>query len=574
MTITVDFSRCHYKLVKKCMRNMGWKLTDGKSHWLIRWVDSGGVDVLIVKQLNPFQKLNHFPAMSEICTKCGLATRISRLSMDFTKKVFGFHPQSWILPLQLAQLKHHMSSKKFKNQTIIIKPDVSSRGRGIILIKDSSQIPTNFTEDESAVAQLYIPNPLTIDDFKFDLRIYVLVTSCHPKLRAFVHKEGMVRICTAKYEKPKVDNLANTYQHLTNYSINKHNKKCFKKVKGNEALMAREGSKWSLSAFWEWVAEQGKDSKAIEKQICNIIGKTLLAVGWSLRHSYRTCFAEDNVGNRCFELLGFDVMLDSKWKPHLLEVNHSPSLHSDSQLDKMVKTAVVSDTLKIISQDPRDFMATASTTTTHTTASSSSSSKSVSNEATNNNNNKENKINGSKSNNNSQKNIKRPSLKAKTVSRLMNKDLRKRTTIKQSSADREADTIAIEELMRAHEDRNMGNFHRILPSEDPVEEELNNRIFSAAPSLMKETDTMRQKRENALQLRASIEARWKAEQEMLKKPSKPSCPLAEPVRPKVTRSNSSIGAFKLQTEERSKRRRRSRTIRGGGVERDDSFPLP
>lgn len=36
----------------------------------------------------------------------------------------------------------------------------------------------------------------------------------------------------------------------------------------------------------------------------------------------------------CFEILGFDVIIDSKGKPYLLEVNHAPSFNDDTPLDK------------------------------------------------------------------------------------------------------------------------------------------------------------------------------------------------------------------------------------------------
>ncbi len=50
----------------------------------------------------------------------------------------------------------------------------------------------------------------------------------------------------------------------------------------------------------------------------------------------------------CFELFGFDILLDSDLKPWLLEVNLSPSLASDSPLDLQIKTNVLSDTFNLV----------------------------------------------------------------------------------------------------------------------------------------------------------------------------------------------------------------------------------
>jgi tubulin polyglutamylase TTLL6/13 len=35
----------------------------------------------------------------------------------------------------------------------------------------------------------------------------------------------------------------------------------------------------------------------------------------------------------CFEILGFDIMLDSDLNPYLIEVNHTPSFTADTPLD-------------------------------------------------------------------------------------------------------------------------------------------------------------------------------------------------------------------------------------------------
>lgn len=79
-------------------------------------------------------------------------------------------------------------SKQHRNKTYIIKPDQGAQGRGIWLTKNLKEIkPT-----ERMICQLYINKPLLIDGFKFDLRVYTLITSTNP-LRIFVYKEGLAR---------------------------------------------------------------------------------------------------------------------------------------------------------------------------------------------------------------------------------------------------------------------------------------------------------------------------------------------------------------------------------------------
>ena len=63
---------------------------------------------------------------------------------------------------------------------------------------------------------------MLIDKLKFDLRLYVLITSLRPFV-AFFCNEGMARFCTSEYEMPNSENLKNTFMHLTNYSLNKKN---------------------------------------------------------------------------------------------------------------------------------------------------------------------------------------------------------------------------------------------------------------------------------------------------------------------------------------------------------------
>ena len=53
-----------------------------------------------------------------------------------------------------------------------------------------------------------------------------------------------------------------------------------------------------------------------------------------------------------FEVLGFDVLLDYKLRPFLLEVNHSPSFTTDTPLDQKIKRGLIKDTVTLLNLNP------------------------------------------------------------------------------------------------------------------------------------------------------------------------------------------------------------------------------
>ena len=73
---------------------------------------------------------------------------------------------------------------------------ILKKGKGIFItrqpIKESNSL------NEKYVVQQYLDKPLLIDGFKFDLRVYVLVTSFDP-LRVYVYHEGLARFATTPY---------------------------------------------------------------------------------------------------------------------------------------------------------------------------------------------------------------------------------------------------------------------------------------------------------------------------------------------------------------------------------------
>lgn len=110
-------------------------------------------------------------------------------------------------------------------------------------------------------------------------------------------------------------------------------------------------SKWSYVQLGEKIDELGHDWHKIDTEIKDVLIKTIISVESSIAHQMNVHTKHKNI---CFELYGFDIILDSKLKPWILEVNVGPSLSSSSLFDKRLKTRLICDTLTLVGIKPYD----------------------------------------------------------------------------------------------------------------------------------------------------------------------------------------------------------------------------
>lgn len=162
---------------------------------------------------------------------------------------------------------------------------------------------------------------------KFDLRIYVLVTNFRP-LKVYLYDLGFARFCVEKYSN-ETSERENMFIHLTNVAIAKQ------AVGYND----KHGGKWTISNL-KFYLEQTQGKAASDKcfdEINNIIYVSLKAV--------QNVVINDK---HCFEMYGFDVLLDANLKPWLIEVNASPSLSTTTEVDRQIKMNLINDVFRIV----------------------------------------------------------------------------------------------------------------------------------------------------------------------------------------------------------------------------------
>ena len=325
-------------LVKKLLEDNGFIQSRANEPWTIAW-SSGHIKLNLYEKLSKYQKVNHFPRSNELTRKDLLYKNLSKLKELFPGTKFDFLPESYILPNEYTFLKDKMD--KNPNQFWIVKPVASSQGRGIFLTKNINEVPSNH----QTIVSRYIINPFLINNKKFDLRIYAFVTSIVP-LRIYRFKEGLTRFSANKYNLDVNDRCA----HLTNYAVNKNNKNYVQ----NESPFDIDynSSKWTLTSLQQYLEEHNINSELIFSKIDDIIIKTFISCENNLTNAIsKYCAYQEN----CFELYGFDILLDENLNCWLMEVNLSPNLHFDAAIDLKIKGEMIAEIFDLIRIVPYDI---------------------------------------------------------------------------------------------------------------------------------------------------------------------------------------------------------------------------
>jgi tubulin polyglutamylase TTLL4 len=89
----------------------------------------------------------------------------------------------------------------------------------------------------------------------------------------------------------------------------------------------------------------GINYQYVHAQFQDLIMKTLMCVEPTITKDLQK---NPTSRNNCFELYGFDIIVDANLKPWVLEVNVMPSLSSSSPFDKRIKTMLICDALTLV----------------------------------------------------------------------------------------------------------------------------------------------------------------------------------------------------------------------------------
>ncbi|CAM9488803.1 unnamed protein product, partial [Ectocarpus sp. 4 AP-2014] len=171
------------------------------------------------RKLAPWQKVNHFRNSNELCRKDLMLKNLKKRRAQLYARgelaeaqAYNFFPVSFEMPKDYA-----LFVEEFKESggIWVMKPSGAAEGKGIFLFTRLSDVKAwakphlirrmkrhDPANPGSFVVQRYISNPYVIGGKKFDLRLYVLVTSFRP-LTVYIYRDGFAKFSSTRFRRAR-----------------------------------------------------------------------------------------------------------------------------------------------------------------------------------------------------------------------------------------------------------------------------------------------------------------------------------------------------------------------------------
>eukprot|EP00933_Yihiella_yeosuensis_P050700 TRINITY_DN48498_c0_g1_i1.p1 TRINITY_DN48498_c0_g1~~TRINITY_DN48498_c0_g1_i1.p1 ORF type:complete len:775 (-),score=100.73 TRINITY_DN48498_c0_g1_i1:113-2227(-) len=279
----------------------------------------------------PVRVHNHFEGNVILSNKAGLRQTIVSWYLSHGRDPFGAIPLTFVIRQGTEDEEYaewlrtyNEISETHGQQVWLIKPgERANQGRGISICDSAEEVAEKIEADHRVwVVQKYMEMPLLIHKRKFDIRSYCLVTQDpnDKSMKGYFYKEAYLRTTSAEYSLKSKDRLV----HLNNDAVQKH---------GEAYGKFESANKMSLTEFQRYLDQHHPEyglsvEGTVVPQMRNLMADTIKAAGERLNPR--------NI-DYCFEVFGFDFMVDASGRVWLIEVNTNPCLtHCNALLARLI----------------------------------------------------------------------------------------------------------------------------------------------------------------------------------------------------------------------------------------------
>ncbi|XP_041526560.1 probable tubulin polyglutamylase TTLL9 isoform X4 [Microtus oregoni] len=307
----------------------GWVEVKDEGEWDFFWCDVSWLrENFDHTYMDEHVRISHFRNHYELTRKNYMVKNLKRFRKQLEREAgkveaakCDFFPKTFEMPCE-----YHLFVEEFRKNpgiTWIMKPVARSQGKGIFLfrrLKDIMDWRKGTVGKKLTIVEAQ-PNRANVNPSG----------SHYIPLRAWLYRDGFARFSNTRFTLNSIDDH---YVHLTNVAVQKT----------SPDYHPKKGCKWMIQRFRQYLASK-HGPEAVERlfrDMDNIFIRSLQSV--------QKVIISDK---HCFELYGYDILIDQDLKPWLLEVNASPSLTASSQEDYELKTCLLEDTLHVVDMEAR-----------------------------------------------------------------------------------------------------------------------------------------------------------------------------------------------------------------------------
>ena len=237
---------------------------------------------------------------SKKCLECLIVNQLVDVSCLGNKRLqyqnnVAYNPMGTYLPYTMFITNKDIRGIKTKLDRYklwIVKPENGTFRRGIFIINNYHDLSINLKKYKwnNWIIQQYIDKPLLYNGFKFHMRCYILIVMDKNTINSYIYVNGFMYLSKKKYNYSSID----------------------------DSYLSVEDNPNSVRKFPDdFITAFGYDKYLyIEPQLNVIVDETIKSVRNKL-----SCYNTKRSKYKCYKLLGYDILIDDKYKLYLGEIN-------------------------------------------------------------------------------------------------------------------------------------------------------------------------------------------------------------------------------------------------------------
>lgn len=329
-----------------------YRLADQQLEKLQAYLRDSDESITACSVLTHFFSRYDFYQWQRFDNKAALTQIIQEYNQANPDQPFSYYPETFILPEQYERFSQ--AHKQHGKKAFWIEKSANAFcGQGAKLVSHIRHLKSC----EPCVVQRYIDDPLLLNDRKFNIRLYCVVSMANP-LQVFLWKEGIVFVSSEIYECSK-KSLGNVLMHIINPVLSSHHTRSAEEKEVNDEDFLR------FSDVLQQLHKMGYDAEVIQNNIVALVKAFFQLV------QAEGLFERQTTGHLHYayppKVIGLDVLLDASLQPKLLEVERFPGLTGLKPLTKAINEDFAQDMVALVSvlhtdstlehMKPEDYMA-------------------------------------------------------------------------------------------------------------------------------------------------------------------------------------------------------------------------